>query len=61
MVVVSVSPQTRASIAAHIELEKGTQLSSQSVFRRVSTFLKSIGVNYVFDTTASGDFALLEV
>ncbi|NXM78082.1 NARFL factor, partial [Serilophus lunatus] len=52
LVVVSVSPQSRASLAAKCKLEV------VEAAKRLSTFLK--GVHYVFDTTFSRNFSLLE-
>ncbi|NWU39941.1 NARFL factor, partial [Hylia prasina] len=52
LVVVSVSPQSRASLAARCKL--GLLETAQ----KLTTFLKS--VHYVFDTTFSRNFSLLE-
>ncbi|NWI02442.1 NARFL factor, partial [Tichodroma muraria] len=52
LVVVSVSPQSRASLAARCKL--GLLEAAQ----KLTTFLKS--VHYVFDTTFSRNFSLLE-
>uniref|UniRef100_A0A672P6R3 Cytosolic Fe-S cluster assembly factor narfl-like n=1 Tax=Sinocyclocheilus grahami TaxID=75366 RepID=A0A672P6R3_SINGR len=54
VVVVSVSPQSRASLAAHYGL------SSSEVARRLTSFLKNLGVHHVFDTGFSRSFSLLE-
>lgn len=54
VVVVSVSPQSRASIAAHYDL------SSSETGRRLTSFFKSLGVHHVFDTSFSRVFSLLE-
>jgi len=54
VIVVSVSPQSRASLAARYSL------SPLQVARRVTAFLKALGVHYVFDTSFSRDLALLE-
>ncbi|KAL2101110.1 hypothetical protein ACEWY4_002871 [Coilia grayii] len=54
VVVVSVSPQSRASLAAHFGL------SSSDAGRRLTSFFKSLGVHYVFDTSFSRNFSLLE-
>ncbi|XP_029364432.1 cytosolic Fe-S cluster assembly factor narfl isoform X2 [Echeneis naucrates] len=54
VVVVSVSPQSRASLAAHYNL------SSSEAGRRLTSFLKGIGVHHVFDTSFSRTFSLLE-
>ncbi|KAM9843194.1 cytosolic Fe-S cluster assembly factor narfl [Aulostomus maculatus] len=54
VVVVSVSPQSRASLAAHYGL------SSSEAGRRLTSFFKSLGVHHVFDTSFSRTFSLLE-
>ena len=54
LVVVSLSPQSIASMATFI----GT--SSSDMFLRVSTVLKELGVFYVLDTSSVGDVALIE-
>ncbi|CAJ1076510.1 cytosolic Fe-S cluster assembly factor narfl [Xyrichtys novacula] len=54
VVVVSVSPQSRASLAARYDL------SSSEAGRRLTSFFKGLGVHYVFDTSFSRTFSLLE-
>ncbi|TNM97341.1 hypothetical protein fugu_015497 [Takifugu bimaculatus] len=54
VVVVSVSPQSRASLAARYDL------SSTEAGRRLTSFFKGLGVHHVFDTTFSRTFSLLE-
>ncbi|KAJ7989715.1 hypothetical protein DPEC_G00307400 [Dallia pectoralis] len=54
VVVVSVSPQSRASLAARYSL------SSSEAGRRLTGFFKGLGVRYVFDTSFSRSFSLLE-
>uniref|UniRef100_A0A8C5GC90 Iron hydrogenase small subunit domain-containing protein n=1 Tax=Gouania willdenowi TaxID=441366 RepID=A0A8C5GC90_GOUWI len=54
MVVVSLSPQSRASLAAHCGL------SSSEAGRRLTAFFKGLGVHHVFDTGFSRTFSLLE-
>uniref|UniRef100_A0A3Q4AY67 Iron hydrogenase small subunit domain-containing protein n=1 Tax=Mola mola TaxID=94237 RepID=A0A3Q4AY67_MOLML len=54
VVVVSVSPQSRASLAAHYDL------SSTEAGRRLTSFFKGLGVHHVFDTSFSRTFSLLE-
>ncbi|KAF7655592.1 hypothetical protein LDENG_00053920 [Lucifuga dentata] len=54
VVVVSVSPQSRASLAARYGL------SSSEAGRRLTSYFKSIGVHHVFDTNFSRTFSLLE-
>ncbi|XP_072549629.1 cytosolic Fe-S cluster assembly factor narfl [Salminus brasiliensis] len=54
VVVVSVSPQSRASLAARYSL------SSSETARRLTAFFKNLGVHYVFDTGFSRTFSLLE-
>lgn len=53
-VVVSLSPQSRASLAAYYGL---TPLQA---FKKLSGFLRSLGVRAVFDTSCSRDISLLE-
>lgn len=52
--VVSVSPQSRASIAARFNLPVA------DTARRLTAFFKNLGVDYVFDTTFSRNFSLIE-
>lgn len=54
-VVVSVSPQSRAALAAHY------QITPLQALRKLTTFLRSLGVWAVLDTSASRDVALVEV
>ncbi|XP_038066334.1 cytosolic Fe-S cluster assembly factor narfl-like [Patiria miniata] len=54
LVVVSVSPQSRASLAARYHL------SIQETARRLTGFLKELGVHHVFDETFARDFSLLQ-
>ncbi|KAG7263250.1 hypothetical protein CRUP_038645 [Coryphaenoides rupestris] len=54
VVVVSVSPQSRASLAARFGM------SSSETGRRLTAFLKGLGVHHVFDTGFSRTFSLLE-
>ncbi|CAI0374341.1 unnamed protein product [Linum tenue] len=53
-IIVSLSPQSRASLAVHFGL------SPPQVFRKLTTFFKSLGVKAVFDTSCSRDLALIE-
>ncbi|KAK9664461.1 hypothetical protein RND81_14G043400 [Saponaria officinalis] len=53
-VIVSISPQSRASLAEHFGL------SPVQVFKKLTTFFKSLGVKAVFDTSCSRDLALIE-
>lgn len=53
-VIVSLSPQSRASIAVHYGL------SPVQVFRKLTTLFKSLGVKAVFDTSCSRDLSLIE-
>jgi iron only hydrogenase large subunit-like protein len=53
-VVISISPQTRASLAVHYGLNAAQTL------RRLITLFKSLGADYVFDTSFSREFTLLE-
>ncbi|XP_062999172.1 cytosolic iron-sulfur assembly component 3 [Elgaria multicarinata webbii] len=54
LVVVSVSPQSRASLAARFKL---TPLETA---KKLTAFFKRLGVHFVFDTTFSRNFSLLE-
>ncbi|GJP48171.1 hypothetical protein CLOM_g7446 [Closterium sp. NIES-68] len=54
VVVVSLSPQSRAALAAHYKI---TPLQA---FRKLTSYLHSLGVAAVFDTSASRDVALME-
>ncbi|XP_068002603.1 cytosolic iron-sulfur assembly component 3-like [Melanerpes formicivorus] len=54
VVVVSVSPQSRASLAA------GCQMGLLETAQKLTAFLKSLGVHHVFDTTFPRNFSLLE-
>ncbi|CAI8600375.1 unnamed protein product [Vicia faba] len=53
-VIVSVSPQSRASIAAHFGI------SPVQVFKKLTSFFKSLGVRAIFDTSCSRDLTLIE-
>ncbi|KAI3456566.1 hypothetical protein Pfo_013229 [Paulownia fortunei] len=53
-VIVSLSPQSRASLAVHFGL------SPLQVFHKLTTFLKSLGVKAIFDTSSSRDLTLIE-
>ncbi|KAI8524955.1 hypothetical protein RHMOL_Rhmol13G0190000 [Rhododendron molle] len=53
-VIVSLSPQSRASLAVYFGL------SPLQVFKKLTTFLKSLGVKAVFDTSCSRDLSLIE-
>ncbi|KAL7130441.1 hypothetical protein ABFS83_13G134400 [Erythranthe nasuta] len=53
-VIVSLSPQSRASLAVHFGI------SPLQVFQKLTTFLKSLGVKAVFDTSSSRDLTLIE-
>ncbi|KAG2455217.1 NARFL factor, partial [Polypterus senegalus] len=54
VIVVSVSPQSRASLAAKFHL------SVTDTAKKLSAFFKSLGVHHVFDTTFARNFSLLE-
>lgn len=54
LVVVSLSPQTRASIAAKYKL------SIEETALKLTGFFKNLGVDYVFDTTFARNFSLIE-
>lgn len=53
-VIISLSPQSRASLAAHFGL------SPSQVFGKLSTFFKSLGVKAIYDTSCSRDLSLIE-
>ncbi|XP_044460706.1 protein NAR1-like [Mangifera indica] len=53
-VIVSLSPQSRTSLAVHFGL------SPLQVFKKLTTFLKTLGVKAVFDTSCSRDIVLIE-
>lgn len=53
-VIVSLSPQSRASLAVHFGI------SPLEVFKKLTTFFKSLGVKAVFDTSCSRDLTLIE-
>ncbi|WJX42467.1 Cytosolic Fe-S cluster assembly factor nar1 [Trifolium repens] len=53
-VIVSVSPQSRASIAAHFGV------SPLQAFKKLTRFFKSLGVRAIFDTSCSRDLTLVE-
>ncbi|KAL6894054.1 hypothetical protein ACP4OV_008152 [Aristida adscensionis] len=53
-VIVSVSPQSRASLAAFFGL------SQSQVLRKLTALLKSMGVKAVYDTSSSRDLSLIE-
>ncbi|CAJ1941483.1 unnamed protein product [Sphenostylis stenocarpa] len=53
-VIVSLSPQSRASIAAHFGI------SPIQAFKKLTRFFKSLGVKAIFDTSCSRDLTLVE-
>lgn len=54
IVIVSLSPQSRASLAEYFGL------SPLQVFKKLTTFFKSLGVKTLFDTCCSRDLVLIE-
>ncbi|XP_013851217.1 cytosolic Fe-S cluster assembly factor NARFL [Sus scrofa] len=54
LVVISVSPQSQASLAVRF------QLNPTDTARKLTAFFKRIGAHYVFDTAFSRNFSLLE-
>jgi iron only hydrogenase large subunit-like protein len=54
LIVVSVSPQTTAAIASRYGL------SASEAFMAISSYFKSIGVDFVFDTVLARDISLFE-
>nr|QSX72230.1 cytosolic Fe-S cluster assembly factor narfl [Halisarca dujardinii] len=53
-IVVSMSPQSRASLAAKYKM------TNEDMMAKATSFFKTLGVHYVFDTTFARDFSLLE-
>ncbi|KAI4296027.1 hypothetical protein L6164_036017 [Bauhinia variegata] len=53
-VIVSLSPQSRASLSVHFGI------SPLQVFKKLTGFFKSLGVKAVFDTSCSRDLTLVE-
>nr|KYP57500.1 Cytosolic Fe-S cluster assembly factor NARFL [Cajanus cajan] len=53
-VIVSLSPQSRTSIAAHFGI------SPIQAFKKLTRFFKSLGVKAIFDTSCSRDLTLVE-
>ncbi|KAH6837701.1 ferredoxin hydrogenase [Perilla frutescens var. hirtella] len=53
-VIVSLSPQSRASLAVHFGL------SPLQVLQKLTTLLKSLGVKAIYDTSSSRDLTLIE-
>ncbi|BBN09827.1 cytosolic iron-sulfur assembly component 3 [Marchantia polymorpha subsp. ruderalis] len=53
-VIVSLSPQSRASLASHYNL------TALQAFKKLTTYFKSLGVKAVFDTSCSRDLSLIE-
>ncbi|KAF5474958.1 hypothetical protein F2P56_006810 [Juglans regia] len=53
-IIISVSPQSRASLAVHFGI------TPLQVFKKLTTFFKSLGVKAVFDTSCSRDLTLIE-
>eukprot|EP01041_Mallomonas_annulata_P012054 gene12054-25262_t len=54
MVIMSISTQSRASIAAAVDL------STMETFSKLSSWMKSIGVKYILDASSAGDISLME-
>ena len=54
LVVVTISPQSRASIAAHYKL------SIDETSNKLASFFKSLGADYIYDLTFARDFSLIE-
>ncbi|KAK9935875.1 hypothetical protein M0R45_012749 [Rubus argutus] len=53
-VIVSLSPQSRASLAVHFGIPQ------LQVYRKLTTLFKSLGVKAIFDTSCSRDLTLIE-
>ena len=58
--VLSVSPQSLASLAASVSSSSNDNTTLDEVFRRVSSFARSIGFEHVYDTTFARHLTLLE-
>lgn len=59
--VVSIAPQTLASLAASVSASFTTPVTSRQIFLRVEAFFnKSLGIDYVYDTTFARHVSLLE-
>lgn len=58
--VLSVSPQSLASLAANISSTSRSPITLAEVLHRVRAFAKSIGFEYTYDTTFARHIALLE-
>lgn len=58
--VLSVSPQSLASLAASISSSSRSPITLQSVLHRVRAFAATLGFEYVYDTTFARHIALLE-
>ncbi|XP_014782128.1 cytosolic Fe-S cluster assembly factor narfl isoform X2 [Octopus bimaculoides] len=54
LVIVSISPQSRASLAANYKL------SLEDTAKKLTAFFKGLGVAYILDTTFSRNFSLIE-
>ncbi|KAN0037861.1 hypothetical protein ACTA71_000032 [Dictyostelium dimigraforme] len=54
IIVITLSPQSRASLASHFKI------STLSVVKKLKTFFKKLNINYLFDSSFSRDFSLLE-
>ena len=55
LVVVSISPQSRASVAAKYNI------TIKEAAMKLTRFFKNLGVHYVFDTTFARNFSLIEI
>lgn len=55
LIVVSISPQSRASVAAKFKL------SIQETAQKLTKYFKDLGVHYVFDITFARNFSLIEI
>lgn len=59
--VLSISPQSLASLAASISSTSSQQVPVQAVLRRVQAFCRqALGFSYIFDTTFARHLTLLE-
>lgn len=58
--VLSVAPQSLASLAASVSSSSTDNTTLDEIFRRVSAFARTIGFEHVYDTTFARHISLLE-
>lgn len=59
-VVLSIAPQSLASLAASVSSSSSTQVTSREIFERVRTSARELGFDYIYDTTFARHISLLE-